>query len=269
MNNEKNQFRILIIESPVKSVNEAALRRLKSILDAKFKSWYKSVRDSHVIGTAYYSLLPQLIVLDSDFKELEEKINDNPGLFGKIFTVPVIVMESDDNTRENFLGSPMNIIDFIPPDAGEEKITAKIEHAAEKSGFTVKSGKITERLVKRMLAVKIAVEGFDTILEGETTGLNRNGLGARTSAYNRSISELRMLAGKTCKVYFLDTDLGFMPVEGKVLKVAEGRGLRHKAFITVGFSSAQGLGLSSTEVELLEELIRKQEDDSIKKTERN
>ncbi len=268
MNTEEKKFRILIIQSPLKSVNEAAIKRLKSVLENEFKSWHKTVKEIDMIGTSYYNLLPQLIIIDSAYEELVKKINENPDYLGKIFTAPVIILESSEDTRLEFLTSPLNIIDFLPPDAETEEIISKIEYAAEKSGFTVKNGKITERLVTRMLAIKIAVEGFDSMLEGETTGLNKNGLGARISAYNRSLSELENLIGKTCKIYFLDNALGFMPVEGIILKVGEGRGIRHKAFVAVGFNSADGRGFSSAEIELLEDLIRKQEDDSIKKTER-
>ncbi|MFB6357161.1 MAG: hypothetical protein ABEJ65_11680 [bacterium] len=249
-------------------MRETTSTMMKTILDVirnDFHSRVEIVTNPSNIAKSYYDLLPYFMVLDTGAETMCERLESGVNVPDEISSIPLLLALHDEGYEVDLPSSPLTVYGIVGPAIDRERIINVSETVVEKVGFEVKDGKIKDRLVQRPLHVKITVNNMDVELTGETTGINKNGLGARLNPAKEDTS-LDQCEGESCTVYFTDQDLGFVPAEGKILRVEDSWDDNYESFMAVRFNPNTGFGSDLGSLEVLESLIEQQTDESVRNT---
>lgn len=264
---EQTKSRVLLILPQVPAQRDKRVELVEEVLNARFSTEIKVVMNHIRLSPTYYELLPHFIVLDPQNRQMVNKMASGNNCPEEIYSVPFVLIE-----RPEIEGQITDRIDIplyqkITPSDDFNLVVDKFEEVMKRCGLKLKEGKIEERLVQRNLEVEIKIKDHSELLKGYTTGLNRNGLGARVSYEGgpADYQQLQPLVDKACRVYFKEPDLNFMPAEGKILRVEESRNQDQDVFVAIRFNPNMAFTDDSQNLEILKFLIENQEEDSVKK----
>jgi hypothetical protein len=260
---QPTELRVLFLKE-YNSDFEDLVATFRDVLDQQYYADVTVLTDPLRLSPTYYSLLPHFIVFDSQYQAMVDKIADGENVPNELSGVPVCLLQDQDGETRAERDAGLTVQERLRPGAGRERIQDIVESFINQLGFDVKDGKIHQRLVKRPLDVEVDVADVDITLEGETTGINRNGLGARVSL-RAPDGNMDDLAGHGCAVRFNEMDLGFVPAEGRILRVEDSWDDVHDAFVAVRFDPNIGLANDPNSLSILEDLIESQQDESLRK----
>ena len=259
MTEQKKKLKVMIIRGPE---NSELISSAEGYLRESYGSRTITVSSADNIFTTMFFFLPHIIILDTAFNKATELLLEKKEALIRIIENPLIVLGSH-KALDSFISEvPSENIIVLPRDAEGSAINEAIANSAARIGFAP-TGKVCERLVQRSVRVSVTVDDYGLKFSGTTTGLNKNGLGARVSSSGRSYSELQDLTGRQCKVTFDEPELWLMPVEGNILRVEKSIESGFDAFLAVAFIENRNY-FGRNELEMLTEMIRKQEDGVIR-----
>ncbi|MGM0567687.1 MAG: hypothetical protein ACQESB_00550 [Elusimicrobiota bacterium] len=239
--------------------------RILQVLENNFKSCFRLVENEAALNAAYFSLMPDMVFLDPDCEEIIESLKNKKGYMSTLAQKPFFVLSFPHTDQIDSCILPIEVEDVINSVATAGQIMEKIARTAGKLGFNVASGKVMERLVKIPVSVSISSELLNHKITGYTTGINKEGMGARIKAENLSLSDFKKLEGSKCRIEFEDNAFCFFPVDATILRVEESYDVSCGAFIAAAFNGDAGYGLDGASTAIIEQLINSQKDDSILK----
>ncbi|NLB35273.1 MAG: hypothetical protein GX817_05610 [Elusimicrobia bacterium] len=259
-----NILKVLIICAPDRSAESSIVSDIESVLRERFKSRLLTVTKVKELGSAFYSLMPHFVVFDSSYRKVLERLDSRYEFLKLIKERPFLIIRTPELTDEVIRGLEIKEVTFIPQIASKDEIEDALCAMAEIAGFPVKRGKIFERLVQRQLQLDITIPSREFSFSALTTGINKNGFGARLRAPGHVFEDLTLLAGESCRVSFNDPELMFMPVDAKIIRVLRSLEPDYEAFVACGFDPNR-LYFDQQELRLLEKLIKDQKDESVMK----
>lgn len=259
---DKDILKVLIICAPDREPGDGIVSDVEEVLRDRFKSRVITVTDIGTLGSTYYALMPHFVVLDCSYRKVVERLDSQYEFLKNIKERPFLFIRSPYLTDEMVRNMEINRTTFLPRNASHNEIEDALCAIAEMAGFPVKKGKIFERLVQRNLHVGISIPSKGVSYSGLTTGVNKNGFGARIKAPGVSFEELSLLTGADCRITFNDPELMFMPVDGKIIRVLRSTEPGYEAFFAGSFDSHR-MYFDNQELKILENLIKSQKDDSI------
>ncbi|MGM0568602.1 MAG: hypothetical protein ACQESB_05235 [Elusimicrobiota bacterium] len=262
MNINKKTLKVLIISAPDRE--NRFISKIEKILNIRFECIFKTVNNIEKIPSAFYLLMPHFIIVDPANKEFINRLDARYEYLKQIRSKPFLFINSPDVSESSMIKLDVRDMGFINPGASNKEIENHIVEMAGICGFTVLRGKIKQRLVKKAVRINLIVADYDYNFSGITTGLNKNGLGARLKTSSKNRFKLKHLIDCACEVVFDESDIWFMPVEGKIIRIEESRDSRFDVFFAVAFTK-EHVYFDSQELEVLSKFIQKQKDESIVK----
>jgi len=262
MAENKDILKVLIICAPDRSEGASILSDIETVLRDRFKSRVVTVSRVEELGAAFYCLMPHFVVFDPSYRKVLARFDSRYEFLKNIKERPFLIIRTPELTDEVLRGLEIREATFIPQSASHDEIEDALCAVAEIAGFPVKKGKIFERLVQKQLQLNISIPSRALSFSALTTGINKNGFGARLRAPGHSFEEISLFAGESCRVSFNDPDLMFMPVDAKIIRVLRSTEPGFEAFIAGSFDSHR-LYFDQQELKILENLIKNQKDESI------
>ncbi|GEM_PF-1829010 len=262
MNDIPEKLRVLVVCVLSESPETDIIKKVENVIKRRYKSESISVSSIEKLSSKFYYLMPHYVVLDSRNQEAVERLSENYKFLEQIKERPFILIDYPDSDIDLIKKMGIKNLIHIPYNATTDDIKRILDKASKVVGFEASTGKVDKRIVQKNIKLSIKIEQYDTVYEGITTGLNKNGLGARLKTGGKPYRELLDHVGCSCMVAFSDPDISFMPVEGEILRVEESWDNNYDAFMAVSFKQKH-FYFDAHELKILDRLITKQEDKSI------